>query len=643
MRAAFALPPDPNRLRVVIFLTDGYIGDDQEILSQIGGVLGDARIYTVGIGSSVNRYLLDRMADLGRGAFVALRADENTDDALEAFRSWVTMPYLTDLVVDWGSLPIADVTPERIRDLGSGQTLTLVGRYLFGGAGDVVVRGRLGGRYWEQRLRVTLPERETRHESLASLWARSRIEELMLIQPGNVPESVRAEVTSLALSYRLMSPFTSFVAVDDSVVVNSGGPSITVHQALPVPDGVSFEGVFGSAGPAALRDAGLQAATGTSAPAAGGLRVRVIDAADKSAVIGASVTLSNTNKLVATSSIMTDQDGIAVFPWPRNGGGYVITAIMDGYAGIRQDAQVSGNNTKEWVIALAPVHVERVTVMGEKSQVDLDENQASAKFSSDFIQDLPVAGRFYQNVLGLAPGASPAPPRSISKAADGDGNPNVNGARERDFKTSVGGISSVDPLAGQFLNRVASDSIEDLTVTSGATAVRDDLVRDAALRVLADLADDGKLSRAEGRPALAALLGAQVNSGAVSRDVIAHALATWALDEAAQALPKDTWVSAARAKAVDYLAGLATPGGWPASAGQSMDPEATRWGRLVMGMIRPSVVASIPMPAGQPSPQYKRLREAIAAAKSGQPPAPAKGRDPFDRLVASIGRGKLRS
>jgi hypothetical protein len=129
----------------------------------------------------------------------------------------------------------------------------------------------------------------------------------------------------------------------------------------------------------------------------------------------------------------------------------------------------------------------------------------------------------------------------------------------------------------------------------------------------------------------------------VSRDVVAHALATWALDEAAQALPKDTWVSAARTKAVDYLTGLATPGGWPASAGQSIDPEATRWARLVMGMIRPSVVASIPMPAGDPSLQYKRLREAIAAAKSGQPPAPAKGRDPFDRLVASIGRGKIRS
>jgi outer membrane receptor protein involved in Fe transport len=144
------------------------------------------------------------------------------------------------------------------------------------------------------------------------------------------------------------------------------------------------------------------------------------------------------------------------------GPGYVITVIMDGYAGIRQDAQVASGNIKDLVIALVPEHVEKVTVIGEKTSVDLDNNEQSTKFSSDFIADLPVAGRFYQNVLALAPGV---------QDPDGDGNPNVNGARERDFKTSVGGISNVDPLTGQFLNLVASDSIEDLTVvTAGAGA-----------------------------------------------------------------------------------------------------------------------------------------------------------------------------
>jgi len=204
------------------------------------------------------------------------------------------------------------------------------------------------------------------------------------------------------------------------------------------------------------------AATAASAQATGGLKIRVVDNSDKSEVIGAAVTLSNTSKLVATSTILTDVNGVALFPVLRAGPGYVVQVLMDGYAGIRQEVVVTNGQLKDVAIALAPEHVERVVVTGEKTSVDLDKNQTSTTFSSDFIADLPVAGRFYQNVLALAPGV---------QDPDGDGNPNVNGARERDFKTQVGGISNVDPLTGTFLNLVTSDSIEDLTViTAGAGA-----------------------------------------------------------------------------------------------------------------------------------------------------------------------------
>jgi hypothetical protein len=205
------------------------------------------------------------------------------------------------------------------------------------------------------------------------------------------------------------------------------------------------------------------AVTAASAQATGGLKIRVIDNSDKSAVIGAAVTLSNTNKLVATATIVSDVDGVALFPVLRAGSGYVITIIMDGYAGIRQEVSVKNGTVTDVPIAMAPEMAERVVVTAERgAAVDLDQNQKSTNFSADFIADLPVAGRFYQNVLALAPGV---------QDADGDGNPNVNGARERDFKTSVGGISNVDPLTGTFLNLVSSDSIEDLTViTAGAGA-----------------------------------------------------------------------------------------------------------------------------------------------------------------------------
>ena len=532
---ALPISSDPNRVRIVVFLTDGYVGDEQQILAEIGNVLGQARIYTIGIGGSVHHYLLDRMADLGRGAYVFVRPDESADDALEAFRSWVTKPYLTDLSIEWGALPVADFGSERLRDLGSGQTLTVVGRYLDAAEGDVVVRGRLAGRAWEQRIHVKLPEKESKHEALGALWARGRIEDLMLGASQGMTDAVQAQVTALALEYRLMSPYTSFVAVDDSQVVNPAGTSPTIHQAVPLPEGVSFEGIFGKEGPTGLKQK----------------REPIQEISDVDAPAGAA------------------------------------------YGG-------------------------------------------AVKFSADFIQELPVAGRFYQNVLALAPAV---------QRPDGDGNPNVSGARDRDFKTQVSGISNVDPLAGQFLNRVGADSIEEISVVAASrrmarfespapnrrAADPGGYALDAALRVLADLADDGKISPAEGRPALAALLAEQRSDGSIAHDLGVHAVATWALAEAALALPPEPLVKNARAKALEFLVASAKRG--------VSDPESARWVRLVLGALDPAAAASIPAPGGKASAAYERLRSALAGARAAKLPS---GRSAFDRLVSSIGRKNLR-
>lgn len=674
LRAAFARPVDPNRVRLVVFFTDGYVGNDSQILASIREVLGDARIYTIGIGSSVNHYLLDRMADLGRGAYVFVRPDDNADDALEAFKSWVTRPYLTDLSIDWGALPVADVQPERPHDLSSGQTLTIVGRYLSAGEGDVVVRGKLGGRYWEKAIHVALPERETRHSALASLWARARIEELLLLAPGAAPASVRAEVTDLALEYRLMSPFTSFVAVDDSTVVNPTGTAETVVQALPIPDGVSYAGVFGSGGPAALQALGEDDAPEDARPSVqvprqhtvravvppqttvapvpppllpptpptqfgtgvGGLKIRVIDYADKSPIIGAAITLSSMKRYVAPTAILSDKNGEVVFPSLRAGDGYVITVIMDGYAGLRQDAQVTTGKQEELVIALGPEHVEKVTIIGDKTTVDLDSSQQATRYTSEFIENLPVADHYYQSGLSLAPGA---------QVPDGDGDPNIDGARERDFKmlASLGYIGPPAPPPPVVPPSDTTARASLLNKNDGATLLSSRTpVLDAALRVLADLADDGKLSPSEGKPALAALLGAQRRSGAIADDVAVHAIATWALAEAAEALPRDPWVASARKMALDYLVASKSGSGWPARRDGDVDAEATRWARLVLSRLSPTVVAGTVSPAGEASASYARLHNALATGTSRVSYATPVGHSAFDRLVASIAKRHLK-
>ena len=587
LTSTFARPADPNRLRVVVFLTDGYVGNEPEILAAIGKVIGSARIYTIGIGSSVNHHLLESMADLGRGAYVFVRPDESADDALEAFRSWVTLPYLTDLTIDWGALAVADLTPERLPDLGSGQTLTVVGRYLNAGEGNVIVRGKIAGRYFEQTLRVALPERETRHDALSSLWARSRIEALLRDTGGAVPDSIRAEVTALALSYRLMSPYTSFVAIDDSRVVNPAGNPRTVHQALPMPDGVSFEGVFGKDGPPGLRADVPQA----GAPEEGD------EEEFKTTVSG----ISNVDPLTGQFLNLVAHDSVDAVAVVAKGAGAEFGRAQGGFAQIVPAPPPSS----------APMRAEMVTVAGEKSMIDLDKNQTSTTFSSEFISNLPVAGRMYQNTIALSPGV---------QDPDGDGNPNVNGARQRDFKKKVG--------------RPSRDA--------GTFRESDERLLDEAFRVLADLADDGALSSAEGKPAVAALLAAQRGSGAIAEDVAVHAVATWALAEAAASLPNDPWIGQARQKASDYLVHLAKPDGWPARPGGAIDGEATRWARFVLASFAPEVVQSIPVPSGEASKLFALLRSSIAAAKSGATAPVVTGTAPFDRLVRSIGRRNLK-
>jgi Ca-activated chloride channel family protein len=566
LRAAFARPADPDRVRLVDFFTDGYVGNEAEILSAIGGVLGEARIYTVGIGTSVNHYLLDRMADLGHGAYVFVRPDRSADDALDAFKAWVTRPYLTDLTVDWGALPIADAQPERLRDLGSGQTLTIVGRYLSAADGSVTVRGKLGGRYWEQTVHVVLPEREMRHAALASLWARGRIEELLLGAPGATPDSVRAEVTSLALSYRLMSPFTSFVAVDDSRVVNPSGQSPTVVQALPMPDGVSFGGVFGKDGPAALQ-ARSDAGAPEDAIASGGVAgARERDF--KTQVSG----VSGVDPLTGTFVNLAAHDSVEEVTVVAAGAGAEFGRAQGGFANI-----VRGPAAPPLAVPLP---------------------------AADGVRDLPVEGRFYQSVLALSPGVMDP---------DGDGSPNVSA--EARAKWGMGSV--VDTAA-------------------------DARLLDAAFRVLADLADDGTLTAAEGVPALTALLAAQRPSGAIAVDVKVQAIATWAIAEAAAAMPRDPWVASARTKAVDFLAGSRSGTGWPERAGGAPDAESTRWARLVLSRLSAAAVAGTFVPGGDASPSYARLRKAIAAGRSATPTAAGSGRSPFDRLIASIGRGHLK-
>jgi Ca-activated chloride channel family protein len=238
-----ALPADPFYLRVVCFLTDGYVGNEDRILATIRERGQGARWFAFGIGSSINRMLIEGIGKLGHGAsMVVLPRDEAAGEkAVKRFFAMIDAPVLVDVKLDFGTLPVTDVFPAQVNDLFTGEPLTLVGRYRVGASGTITVSGRTGSRWRDFTLPVTLPDAASQHEVLGAVWARRKIGELseaLLGKPGDA--TLIQAITQLALEFRLTSAYTAFVAVDQSRVVGDGKP-LRILQPVELPEHVSRE------------------------------------------------------------------------------------------------------------------------------------------------------------------------------------------------------------------------------------------------------------------------------------------------------------------------------------------------------------------------------------------------------------------
>jgi Ca-activated chloride channel family protein len=243
---ATTLPDAP--VRIVCFMTDGYVGNDMEIIGEIQKH-PHARVFSFGIGSSVNRFLLDGMAQAGRGEVEYVTRADDAEAAANRFYERVHTPVLTDISVDWGTLPVEQLTPARIPDLFAARPLILLGRYRQASSGVVTLRGTQAGRPFTRRIDVTLPAAKSRHETVSQLWARRRIGELMArdwtgAQRGTPAPDLQEQITQLGLDFRLMTPYTSFIAVEEQVVVEAGRRR-TIQVPVDMPHNVSAEGVFG--------------------------------------------------------------------------------------------------------------------------------------------------------------------------------------------------------------------------------------------------------------------------------------------------------------------------------------------------------------------------------------------------------------
>lgn len=248
IQTALAPSDSQEHLRIVCFMTDGYIGNEGEILTEIQKH-PNARVFSFGIGSSVNRFLLDKMSEEGLGEAEYVSLTDDGTKAAKRFHERIRNPYLTDISIDWNNLEVADVYPaKRIPDLYGAKPVVIYGRYKNAGSGTIKLKGKVGGQIYERDIAVNFPENEKSNDVLATLWARARIDDLTSKDYNGVQQrsggEIQETITNIGLEYRLMTQFTSFVAVEETVV-NQTGNSLKVEVPVEMPEGVSREGIFG--------------------------------------------------------------------------------------------------------------------------------------------------------------------------------------------------------------------------------------------------------------------------------------------------------------------------------------------------------------------------------------------------------------
>jgi Ca-activated chloride channel homolog len=236
-----------NHIRIVCFMTDGYVGNDLQIIGEVQKH-PNARVFAFGIGNSVNRFLLDNMAKYGRGEVEYLSLNDDGSAAARRMHERIRNPLLTDISVDWNGLAVSDVYPKTIPDLFSAKPVILTGRYSGNGKGTIRLKGKVSGRDFVREIPVDFSSAQSR-DVLATLWARTRVDDLMSqdfngAQQGNMKDEVKQSIIQLGLDYRLMTQFTSFVAVEEMIVTDGGAPR-RIDVPVEVPEGVNREAVFG--------------------------------------------------------------------------------------------------------------------------------------------------------------------------------------------------------------------------------------------------------------------------------------------------------------------------------------------------------------------------------------------------------------
>lgn len=234
---AMSLPRQPMTSRSVIVITDGYVGCEREAFTLIREKLNQANVFAFGIGSSVNRALIEGLAHAGRGEPFFVLNEKEAHDQAERFRRYVQTPVLTGVSVRFDGVDAFDLEPAVQPDVFAEKPIVVIGKWRGDRSGTITVSGNSANGPWSHRFSLSEVAPKPEHEALKWLWARERVRGISDFAGGPVTDEERATVTALGLRYGLLTAYTSFIAVLEQV--RTAGPATDVDQPLPMPAGVS--------------------------------------------------------------------------------------------------------------------------------------------------------------------------------------------------------------------------------------------------------------------------------------------------------------------------------------------------------------------------------------------------------------------
>jgi Ca-activated chloride channel family protein len=235
---AMSLPRRDSISRSIVLVTDGYISGEQGVFDHIRANLHQCNVFAFGIGSGVNRYLIEGVAKAGMGEPFIVTEEAEAEGVATKFREYIQTPVLTNIRIRSNGFDTYDLNPVSFPDLLAQRPIILFGKWRGPVSGFIELTGKTGEGDFVSQFQVAGAQPDEGNSALRYLWARSRIAELSDYGAYYVEDTKVKEITALGLKYNLLTPYTSFIAVRE-VVTNPTGSAQDVEQALPLPLRVS--------------------------------------------------------------------------------------------------------------------------------------------------------------------------------------------------------------------------------------------------------------------------------------------------------------------------------------------------------------------------------------------------------------------